>query len=90
MLLGGVGSHSEALARRGLGAEFTTKWEGQLALVERLNREQEALKARLAEKTVELNTAQDDLDDMTGEVKKTVKIEFPKETWKEFGISDAR
>jgi len=57
---------------------------------QKLDDEQEALKARLQEKTTELDGVLEDLALKVSEGKKIVKLDLPKESWKEFGITDAR
>lgn len=55
-----------------------------------LDNEQEALKARLKEKTPALLEKTTLAEKKMSELKKLVKLELPQETWKEFGIADKR
>ena len=54
------------------------------------NSEQEALKARLKEKTAELEAECAGLFEIASEVRKIIKLEMPQESWKEFGIQAKR
>lgn len=90
LLLGGLRSHAKALAKRGLDAGFATNLDTLLTDAQTLNAEQEALKSRLAEKTAALNDKLSELGKAASEVKKVAKLDMPRESWKEFGISDAR
>jgi len=90
LLLGGLRNHATALARRGLDAAFTTNLDTLLTDAQTLNGEQEALKSRLAEKTTALNAKLDQLRKAASEVKKVAKLDLPKESWREFGITDSR
>ena len=90
LLLSGLKNQGKVLARRGLDETFTTHFDTVLAAAQRLDGEQEALKARLAEKTAELNAMLAEVAQAASEVKKLVKLDFPKESWREFGITDGR
>lgn len=90
LLLGGLRNHATALARRGLDAGFATNLDTLLTDAQDLNAEQEALKSRLAEKTAALNAKLGELGKAASEVKKVAKLDLPKETWREFGISDTK
>jgi hypothetical protein len=90
LLLGGLKNHREALARRGLDDGFADRYAALLAEAQRLDAEQEGLKAALASKTAQLYGTLDELSRASSEVKKLVKLDFPQTGWKEFGISDSR
>lgn len=55
-----------------------------------LNSEQEKLKADLKTKTSELETLLVDMGKQYDFAKKRIKLDFPQEQWKEFGIADKR
>ena len=55
-----------------------------------LNDEQERLKAELKMKTAELDAKMAEIKTMMIEAKKVVKLGFPQEQWKEFGITSKR
>jgi len=90
LLLGGLKNQGKVLAKRGLDDAFTANFDSLLADAQRLDGEQEALKSRLAEKTTELSAKLEQLSGAAAEVKKLVKLDLPKQSWKEFGITDAR
>ena len=55
-----------------------------------LNDQQEKLKADLKTKTAELDAKMAEMDKAVTEAKKIVKLDFPQEQWKQFGIEDKR
>ena len=83
-------ANAEAVAKRGIDAEFITKLNTTLGNIERLNAEQETLKASLKAKTAELDAELATLNKMYGEAKKVVKLAMDKTRWIEFGITDQR
>lgn len=87
LMLNGLKNQGGTLAKRGLDAAFTARFEAALADAQRLDAEQEALKARLAEKTAEFNAKLDEANKAVSEAKKLVRMDLPKETWKEFRFS---
>lgn len=86
----GLINNKERAARRGLDELFITRLSSIRAEAEGLNDEQEALKAAQEMKTAELNAKTVELDKQMQEARKAVKLEFNKEQWKEFGITDKR
>ena len=89
LLLNGLKNQGKVLAKRGLDDTFTGNFDTLLADAQRLDGEQESLKARLAEKTASLTTKLEEVSKAAAEVKKLVKLDLPRESWKEFGIADA-
>jgi hypothetical protein len=61
-----------------------------LLQAQQLDTEQETLKARLKEKTLEFDTRMAELIKQLSEARKVVKLEMPQESWKEFGITDKK
>lgn len=90
VMLSGLEAKAERLAKRGLTPEFLMKIKERHNKVMQTNSEQEALKARLKEKTSQLNAECAELDEMLTEARKIVKLEMPPESWKEFGIQAKR
>ncbi|MCK9243963.1 MAG: hypothetical protein WC957_03235 [Candidatus Neomarinimicrobiota bacterium] len=86
----GLQANAEAIAKRGIDAEFTATLNTTVGNVERINAEQEALKASLKTKTAELDAELATLNKMYSEAKKVVKLAIDKTRWLEFGISDKR
>jgi hypothetical protein len=86
----GLQNNAERLAKRGLDEAFTKNLSSDLQSAIALNNEQEKLKADLKQKTAELDAKLTALNAQVSEARKIVKIEFPKEQWKEFGIADKR
>ncbi|MFH1853464.1 MAG: hypothetical protein ABIA75_14085 [Candidatus Neomarinimicrobiota bacterium] len=90
VMLSGLQAHAEAVARRGLDAEFITGFETVINSCESLNNEQEALKAGLKSKTANLNQQLAYLKARHSEAAKLVKLSVDKSGWLEFGITARR
>lgn len=74
----------------GVTEETISKLEELKSLAEKLNSEQEKLKAQLKLKTEELSDTLDKLSALYVETKKRVKIDISKSLWKEYGFSDKK
>lgn len=90
VLISGFKSNTERVAKRGIMSENITEFETFLEELKIANNEQEAIKAKLKTKTVEVNQKQDRVNRKIDEGKKVVKLEFDQSEWKEFGIDDKR
>jgi len=90
LLVLGLKANLEKLKRRGLDDAFVRSIEELNNAVHSLNAEQEALKSRLKEKTVQVDQAVASLKSKTAEARKVIKLELAQQSWKEFGISDVR
>jgi len=88
VMLTGLQANAEAVAKRGIDAEFITNLQSAVTASETLNGEQEALKAGLKAKTAELDGKIAELKNLMSEAKKVVKLAINKTRWLEFGISD--
>lgn len=88
LMIAGINANIAKLGARGLNASYTAKFENVYKDAQRIDNEQESLKAQLKTKTVELNAKMKELNKMTGDSKKIVKIDIEKSKWKEFGIKD--
>ncbi len=84
----GLQANAEAIARRGISADFIATLNTTIGNVERLNAEQESLKANLEAKTAELDAELANLNKMYSEAKKVVKLAIDKTRWLEFGVTD--
>ena len=71
-----------------LNQDILSKLADQLALVQKLNQEQEKLKAALKAKTADLGEEYEKLKKQASDCRKRVKLEYPQTQWKEFGIED--
>ncbi len=90
LMLAGIKQYPERLARRGLDAEFISRFEKSFQEVQTLDNEQEKLKAELKSKSAALTEKSTGLDALYIEAKKMVKVEIESTAWKEFGIQDKR
>ncbi len=90
VLSSGLQNNAEKAAKRGLDTAFTTSLTADTKSAITLNNEQEQLKAALKLKTAELDAKMAALNAQVSQARKIVKIEFPKEQWKEFGIEAKR
>ncbi len=90
LMLSGLAAHQERLARRGISQTFLEDYREALQVVLEDEAAQEALKARLRERTASLYAKIADLDRQYRLARKLVKIELPREGWLEFGIRARR
>lgn len=90
VMLSGIKANQTALAARKIDEQFTSGLQSTIDTCVQLNNEQEQLKARLKEKTQELNEKMTELKGKTKEARKIVKLDMPQVSWKEFGILDKR
>ena len=89
VMIDGLTGNSGKLPK-GMDQAFLTSLTDSRTRVVSLNSEQEKLKADLKTKTAELDAEITAMMKLYSEAKKRVKMDFPKEQWKEFGISDKR
>lgn len=75
---------------KGMDEAFIKNLTDSRTKVVSLNSEQEKLKADLKAKTAELDAEIANMMKLYSEAKKRVKMDFPQEQWKEFGINDKR
>ena len=90
LMLSGVKQQSDRLTKRGLDSKFVEKYERIFGDVQKLDNEQERLKATLKKKTETLQGKAKELKALYSEAKKIVKIEMSNSAWKEFGIQDKK
>lgn len=90
VMLAGLNAQLERLAKRGITTETIAELQNIYDEVRNIDNEQEALKARLKEITELLTRRLKEMRDRYNVAKKIVKLELPKESWKEFGIKDKR
>jgi seryl-tRNA synthetase len=88
VMLSGLNNHLGQLERRGITAEFIDRLSAETAGAVTLNNEQEKLKADLKTKTAQLNGKLAEVAKLIAEAKKIVKLDVPKDQWKEFGMAD--
>jgi len=89
-MIAGLKANPDAVAKRGLDAEFTAKMEKNLEVLKQLDNEQESLKAKLKTKTAELDAEVANLQALYSEAKKVVKMSVDQTGWREFGIEDKK
>lgn len=87
LIIAGLKAHLAKLSHRGMNEEFVTNMEKTTKKLIELNSEQEGLKARLKEKTAEIEKTMKDLTEQISESKKVIKLALESPSWKEFGIS---
>lgn len=90
VMLAGLQANKDRLGKRGIDRLFLENLESRYRKSMEMDNEQEALKARLKEKTAALENELKELEKLLSEAKKTVKLEMPKASWLEFGIHDKR
>lgn len=90
VMVAGLRANAALVNRRGLDEMFINRLDGDRLSAGTLNDQQEKLKGDLNLKTVELDAKMDEMDKEFAEAKKIVKMDFPQEQWKQFGIDDKR
>lgn len=90
VMISGIKDHQTELTVRGIDDAFTTNLETQLQTAITSNNTQEKLKGDLKEATQLLNDEIEKLGKLYMEAKKTIKIIFPQEVWKKFGMDDKK
>lgn len=90
VMLAGLTSNQERISKRGISSEFVTRLTTLYDEARELDNQQEAFKAQQKELTVLVNQKMTELEAAYKEAKKAVKLEFPQESWKAYGIADKR
>ena len=90
LMISGLKINQEQLKRRAIDATFTASLENALKETLQTDNEQESLKAQLKSKTAEYDKKLAALHSIYTEAKSIVKLDIPKEKWKEFGIDDKK
>src|SRR5450759_650865 len=90
LMLNGLGEHQSTLSKRGIDQAFITEYSTLQQQAQNLDNEQESLKAKLKQKTDELDKAIEQMEKKYSEAKKLVKMDIPATAWKAFGIADSR
>ena len=87
-MLTGLSANAATVATRGLSADFTEQGQSLMDTAQRLETEQETLKAALKTKTAELDAAVAQLKNWQSEASSTVKLAYraQSEKWIEFGV----
>lgn len=88
VMAAGLKNNASQIARRGLDAAFIAELEADRTDAAALNDQQEKLKSDLKQKSADLEAKLAELDKKMAEAKKVVKMDFPKEQWAQFGITD--
>jgi hypothetical protein len=88
LMLAGMKANADKLNKRGIDRENIAMLEDLINEVTALEAEQAALMARHKEKTAALQEKVVKISKIRGNNKKLVKIDFAKESWREFGIMD--
>jgi len=90
LMIAGLRNNAAEVNRRGIDASFITEYENELQELERLDAEQERLKAELKMKTEAALTKRKQVESKLSEAKKVVKLSLPQAQWVEFGMEDKR
>lgn len=89
-MLAGLKANPDVVSKRGIDADFVSKFGSVLDKINKLDNEQEALKARLKTKTAELDEQLANILAMYSEAKKVVKMSVDQTGWREYGIEDKK
>lgn len=90
VMVTGLKGNAAEVNRRGMSEVFVTKIETDRAEASVLNDEQEKLKAELKSKSAALDAKMAELEKGLSEAKKVVKLGFPQNQWRQFGMEDKR
>jgi hypothetical protein len=90
VMLAGLKANQATLEKWGITVEFVTGLETTLNNAIAKNNEQEKLKADLKAATAALNEFLAEMKKAVSEAATVVKLEMPKEQWKEFGVAAKR
>ncbi|AEK22361.1 MULTISPECIES: hypothetical protein [Capnocytophaga] len=88
LMVDGLRNHLGEVTK--IDKDFIDKLEALRTEVETLNSEQEKLKADLKAKTKALDDKMKALTESHSFARTRVKVDIPRENWKEFGISASR
>ena len=86
----GMDANMDIADKRGWSSEKNDSLRAARDLALSINDEQEKLKAELKMKTAELDAQMVKFKALMDEARKVVKLGFPQEQWKEFGVTDKR
>jgi hypothetical protein len=85
-MLAGMTTYADRISKRGISAESLANATTLYDQTNTVQNERNALKARSQEATAQAEELMEELESFCSEAKKLIKIEFPKETWPEFGF----
>ena len=86
LMIEGLKANKETVAKMGIDDEFIQKFEAQYEAVKTADTAQEKAKSDLYTATKAVKEADKERDTSYAFARKVVKLTFPKERWKEFGI----
>ncbi|TCL70862.1 hypothetical protein EDC14_10087 [Hydrogenispora ethanolica] len=89
-MLTGLAKHVDRMQRRGIDADFIARMNACHRQVTEAHNRRLGFKARMMEQTVVRQNALAKLEAMAAEARNQIKVELPRETWREFGITDQR
>ncbi len=89
-LIDGMKANLERLQGKGIDQEFIKKLEADNSLHKQYNNEYDKLKIDFKSKTYQINRHHDEVNKQVKLAKKTIKSNFPKEQWLNFGIMDKK
>ncbi|MDR1156289.1 MAG: hypothetical protein LBL04_16420 [Bacteroidales bacterium] len=90
VMVQGIRNNQEVLSKRQIDTIFADSMQADIDTAVILNNEQESLKARLKEKTGQLDGIMAGLTKKASEARKIIKLDMPQSSWREFGISNKR
>jgi hypothetical protein len=90
VMVKGIRDNQEVLAKRQIDTVFADSLQADIDTAVILNNEQESLKAKLKEKTEQLDGIMASMTKKAGEARKIIKLDMPQSSWREFGIDDKR
>ncbi len=89
-LLGGIQANTEQMIALGFDTDFVSQLHAYYQNTIDTHSEQLAHKARMMEKTRECQVNLENLNVLYRKVRKRIKLELPREAWREYGIVNER
>jgi hypothetical protein len=86
--LSGLLVHADSVSNRGIQPEFTAQLKTVIDEIRVIENNRKVFKAEQMEQTARLKEKLAELQRLCSEARKVVKLEFPKESWRAFGIID--
>jgi hypothetical protein len=90
VMVNGIRDNQDVLAKRQIDEKFANEMQADIDACIAHNNEQETLKAKLKEKTEQVDASLEALMKKAAEARKIIKMDMPQSAWREFGITDKR
>ena len=89
-LIEGLRKNLDELKERGISDADLCKMSEDLKLLVKCNADCDALREELSQKVKRMNTVLNDVKDSFAAKKKVIKLNYPQEEWRKYGVMDKR